>query len=333
MKENYTVLSDVITKEAFQIDEEFATDILLGLSKPEKKIPSKYFYDKKGSELFTAITHLEEYYPTKCELEILTNNARKIRDVVGKNIKHIVELGAGDERKASILLDEFLKDKQDFIYHPVDISESAVEHLTIDMKKKYPAMKCNGIVAEYFQAIKWINGLSDGQKLVLFLGSNIGNYSNNEASSFLRLLWNKLNPNDYLLIGVDLKKDLRVLQNAYDDSKGVTQEFNLNILDRINRELGADFKRENFQHSAYYNCRLGAMESHIVSKVDQSVNISSLNKIVKFDAYEGIHLEYSHKYLVKEINALLDGAGFIVRELLFDSNKYFVNIIAEVKKD
>jgi len=312
--------------------ERFALDVLMGLSQKNKKLPSKYFYDTRGSDLFSQITHLKEYYPTQCEFEILQKHKGSIAKLMRGKEFSVIELGAGDGRKTKVLIKEFLAAGLKFKYIPVDISESAVSGLMKTVMRTYPQLKCSGIVAEYFDALRWLSRTDTGNKLILFLGSNIGNFDLIQARVFLRTMWNALNVGDYVFTGFDLKKDFDVMLNAYNDSKGVTAAFNLNLLRRINRELGGTFDLKSFQHFSTYNVFSGAMESYIISLKHQTVEIGALNKKFFLEAFEPIHTEYSYKFLPGEIDILARETGFHAIANYYDAKKYFLDTLWQVKK-
>lgn len=318
--------------EATSPKEQFKLDVLTGLSAPEKCLSSKYFYDDRGSELYSEICNLEEYYPFAAEMEVFQRNKTEIAKLLSKKDFNLIELGAGDARKTKILLSEFLEQGLGFKYVPIDISESALLELKASLAKQYPSLQCQELVGEYFAALNWMKQYDDNQNLVLFLGSNIGNFNNEEAKSFLRTLWASLNPGDLVLIGFDLKKDIDTMLHAYNDSKGVTKQFNLNLLTRINNELDANFDISKFDHFGTYNARTGAMESYIVSMEDQVVNIKALDKAFNFAAFEAVHLEYSFKYLPVEIEQMAQDTGFEVLSKYSDSKDYFLDYIWQVKK-
>lgn len=330
--DRFTVLSpqDFDATNAFR--EQFALDVLMGLSTERKFIPSMYFYDAEGSRLFQEITDLDEYYPTACEQEILERHKTDLIHLLNDNPFSLVELGAGDGRKTKVLLQAFLEQDVRFRYVPIDISEDAVRDLCGSLKNEMPAIECHGVVSEYFNAIKWLNREDHGQKFVLFLGSNIGNFDGPKTRVFLRTLWNALDHGDYVLIGFDLKKDIDVLLRAYNDSKGVTSQFNRNVLARINRELDANFQCDKFQHYGAYDVNSGAMESYLISLEQQVVTIGALNKRFDFRPYEPIHLEYSYKFLPEDVTQLSQETGFREVATFFDSRRYFVDALWQVEK-
>lgn len=313
---------------------ELALSVLEGLSKNPKGLPSRLFYDDKGSDLFKQIMALPEYYPTDCEAEIIEKQGAKIGAYLGKGKYNIVELGCGDGMKTIKLFNNFIAENREFNFVPLDISEAAVDFLIENLKKEYGEIPFNvqGLVAEYFQGLTWLSTNASEQNIVLFLGSNIGNFNKPTSMRFLRSLWHSLNKDDLVLIGFDLKKDLDVLYDAYNDSKGVTKEFNYNVLDRINNTLGGNFKRHNFQHQGLYNIQSGAMESYLISQEAHDVYIEELGKSFHFKPWEPIHMEYSYKYLTTDIDYLSTNTGFEIVENFTDSKRYFIDSLWRVKK-
>lgn len=312
----------------------FALDVLEGLSGRPKQIPSVYFYDEQGSALFNGITQLEEYYLTDCEAEILRDNGELIARSLSAEPFNLLELGAGDGRKTLILLENFIRCGLRVDYMPLDVSEQAMRDLLERMKERLPRaeLKITGVVAEYFQALKWLNRRNGKRNVVLFLGSNIGNFDRTGALRFLHHLWNTLGEGDLLFIGFDLKKEIEVMERAYNDSMGVTREFNLNLLTRINRELGGNFDLEKFAFCSRYNVSSGAVESWLVSKEAHQVHLKNLGRTFSFDLWEGIHTENSHKFSISEIEALASQTGFTVEGQFFDSKNYFVDSLWRVNK-
>jgi L-histidine N-alpha-methyltransferase len=312
--------------------EAFALDVLIGLSQTPKSLPSKYFYDEEGSKLFQQITELPEYYLTQCESEIFHSKKDEIARLVNGSRFNLVELGAGDGRKTKILLEHFLKAGLDFRYVPIDICEAAVEGLIGGLNKHLSKVPLEGLVADYCHGLKWLSNTNGHRNVVLFLGSSIGNFSYSEAREFLLGLWNALEDGDYLLIGFDLKKDIQLLEQAYNDLQDVTARFNLNLLHRINRELGGNFEVDQFQHYSTYNALSGAMESYLISRQEQVVDIEALNQSFSFEAWEPVHTEYSYKYLESDITSLAEETGFTIVTQLMDSKNYFVDSVWQVSK-
>ncbi|MFC1998635.1 L-histidine N(alpha)-methyltransferase [Chloroflexota bacterium] len=311
---------------------DFASDVDAGLSGPLKSISSKYLYDAEGDRLFQQIMELPEYYLTRCEFEILRDNRDKILALLGDGPVNLVELGAGDGKKTFLLLEHFFEKGLAFRYVPVDISESAVCELVDNCCECYSEMTAEGLVAEYFDGLKWLSQLNQRRNFVLFLGSNIGNFSRNETELFLRGLWDALNDGDLVLIGFDLKKDMNRIKDAYDDSQGVTARFTLNLLRRINSELGGNFSLDQFEHYCTYNEQLDAVESYLISSKKQDVCIESLGKTYCFEEKEPLHVEYSHKFSQEDITRLAQKAGFKIAAQFYDSDRLFVDSIWQVEK-
>lgn len=313
--------------------EQFALDVLMGLSSKPKSLSPKYFYDDQGSKYFQQICDTNEYYPTRCEAEIFQTYKQKIVDHIRGNEIDLVELGAGDGRKTKLILQEMIDRSCAVHYFPVDISGDALVGLVNDLGENMPEIKTKGVIAEYFNALKWLSFESKAQKFVLFLGGNIGNFSIPQAKVFLKTLWNSLNHEDLVLIGFDLRKDIDVMLAAYNDKSGATKRFNLNLLDRMNRELGADFDLTKFTHFGTYNVHLGAMESFLVSLERQSVYIRKLDTTFVFQPFEAIHTEYSFKFLPIEIEQLAADTGFELISQYTDQKSYFVDAIFKVRKN
>ena len=313
---------------------ELALSVLEGLSKRPKFLPSRMFYDDKGSELFQRIMQLPEYYPTQCEAQILERHGGKIAEHLKGQSFNLVELGCGDGAKTILLLNNLLKQTEKFTFVPLDISRAAVDFLLQNLEKQYGSIPfgIKGLVAEYFQGLSWLTDNASERNIVLFLGSNIGNLNKPTALRFLRHLWYSLNPGDFVLIGFDLKKDLDVLYNAYNDSAGVTKEFNFNVLDRINSALKGDFDRSKFQHQGLYNVQNGAMESYLISQERHSVWIEDLGKEFRFEPWEAIHMEYSYKYLDTDMEFLAAGTGYRIVENFTDDRGYFIDSLWQVQK-
>lgn len=313
------------TAQSQNINDELKTDVLSGLSKKNKMIPSKYFYDDDGSALFNRITTHTDYYLTRCELEILDRAKRKIADLLGKKPFNLVELGPGEGIKTEILIDYCLKQNMNFTYIPIDISYQYLKEIVEKLDKNQPTVNLLPINSDYFNGLKWLNLDSQACNFALFLGSSIGNFSIPGAEKFLCHLRENLHVNDYALIGFDLRKDINLLLRAYDDSDGITRAFNLNLLHRINNTLGANFDISKFRHYATYNFIIGAMESYLVSLEPQIVQLPALNASFNFEAFEAIHVECSYKYTLAQIDALAQKSGFKIIENYFDSNGYFVD--------
>lgn len=309
----------------------FARDVLEGLSRTPKKLSSKYFYDERGDKLFQQIMRMPEYYLTDCELEIFESRKEAILQAIGIDHFQLLELGAGDGMKTKVLLRYFLERGVDFQYQPVDISRNVLLELEESLKAELPGLRVKSLQGDYFEVLHELHGGSGKPKVVLFLGANIGNYTLEEARSFLTAIQAELNPGDRLLIGFDLKKDPDTILNAYNDPAGITAAFNLNLLRRMNRELGANFELKDFKHWEAYNPITGETKSYLVSLKDQHVFINKLNRSFHFEAWEAIDVELSKKYSLSELESLAAQAGFTVQEHFFDEKRYFVDSLWRVE--
>jgi L-histidine Nalpha-methyltransferase len=305
----------------------FAEDVRRGLSASPKFLSSKYFYDDEGSRLFQEIMKLPEYYLTRAEFEIFSGQTEEIfrAFTASGQAFDLIELGAGDGTKTAVLIDYFLRQKADFSYSPIDISAEAIEILTGKFKNQFPALDIKPQHGDYFQILEILKTASARPKIILFLGSNIGNFSRAEAEDFFKNLRSVMNENDSLFIGFDLQKDPRVILRAYDDAQGVTASFNLNLLRRINRQLGADFDLEKFSHYAVYRPTECSARSFLISRERQTVFIAALNQSFSFRQWEPIFMEISQKYSLEMIEQLAAASGFRMRQNFFDSNTYFVD--------
>ncbi len=309
--------------------EQFQEDVLNGLSARPKFLQSKYFYDEEGDKLFQRIMRSPDYYLTKCELEIFSQQTKDLIPafLIEENNFDIIELGAGDATKSIYLLKYLSNLNCDFKYYPIDISRDVINFLDKQLPFKVPGLEVRGLNGEYVEMIEAVNQLSQKRKLVLFLGSNIGNFAPEEAVWFLRSLRERLTPGDLLLIGFDLKKDPKQILAAYDDREGITRQFNLNLLKRINRELGADFQVEAFDHYPTYNPVTGSCRSYLISLKDQFVKIR--NELIRFSPFEPIYMELSQKYSVPQVDALSMETGFKPVAYYYDSNHWFLDALWE----
>ncbi len=306
----------------------FAKEITKGLTSNPKYISSKFLYDEKGDKLFQEIMNMDEYYVTDAEHEIIErykDEFLKISDN-GHHFK-LIELGAGDGVKTKVLLKHFMNQKANFSYIPVDISGNVLKILETNIRKDMPDINMETVEKEYFDALDYIRKSKRGMNIVLFMGGNIGNFSYKEARDFLADLRTSLSLGDVLIIGFDLKKDPQKILNAYNDRQGITREFTLNIIDRVNRELGADFNKQNFYHYPFYDPLKGEVKSFIVSKKKQEAKINECDLTVKLEEGEPIFTEISKKYSLPEIEKLAIETGFMVVNNYFDQNQYFVNSI------
>ena len=309
----------------------FGEDILHGLSSSPKKLPSRYFYDEKGSRIFQEIMEMPEYYLTRAENEILSSHATEITENSYRPGLRIIELGAGDASKTYHLLKAWNARHPDVIYQPLDISEEALRELEGLLKKKLPDLNVETMHGEYFERLTQLQEEGDEHpKLVLFLGSNIGNFNYQGALAFMKQLRKSLCQGDQVLVGIDLKKSPSLILPAYSDKAGITARFNLNLLERINRELGGHFKVGQFRHYASYEPESGEVRSFLISQKDQDVLIEKLNRSFHFKAWENIQTEISRKYSREEFRELAEEAGFVLREQYFDGNMFFMDVLLDV---
>ncbi len=307
----------------------FAQDVLDGLTAKTKYLSSKYFYDDNGSRIFQEIMNMPEYYLTDAEYEILSMQSKQIIDAVNFSEPfNIVELGAGDGFKTFKLLEYLINNNVDFHYIPIDISQEAMDILSENLKKRLPELKIHPKVGDYFKLLKE-NRTSDYPSLLLFLGGNIGNYENDKAIELLKLFRKNMKVGDKLLIGIDLKKNPVVINDAYYDKHGITKRFNLNLLLRINRELNADFKIDDFDFYCHYNPVTGEVKSYIVSLKKQTVEIKELNKTFDFDYNELIWTELSKKYSLEEIQQLAKTSNFKLNTNFLDCKHFFADSLWE----
>lgn len=309
----------------------FALDIRTGLNQSPKTLPSRYFYDGVGDELFQKIMGLDEYYLTRAEFEIFVRQKAEIlKAFLGKeNQFRLIELGAGDGTKTKVLLSHFTNEQVLFTYSPIDISGNVLEQLEEDLKVDIPSLSVKPIVGEYFKALEALNTDNTSKEVVLFLGSNIGNFNRRSGIDFLSHVGDNLSKGDMLLIGFDLMKDPKKILSAYNDKEGVTKAFNLNLLSRINKELGANFNTEDFDHFPTYDPSTGETKSHIISKKKQEVYIEAMDEQVSFEAWEAIHTEVSQKYSPQMITEYAKEAGFRIVNNFTDSNHYYVDSLWE----
>ncbi len=303
----------------------FAKDVREGLSAEPKKLSSKYFYDDAGSRIFQQIMEMPEYYLTRAEMEIMTEQAAAIADALPYRVPfNIIELGAGDGLKTNELLKYLVQQRVEFTYIPIDISGEAMHQLEDKLAQSMPGLDVRPVVGDYFKVLDNLD--SEGRpNLYLFMGGNIGNYEKEGAFELLKMLRNVMQDNGRLMTGFDLRKNPRIIQKAYDDSDGITRAFNLNLLTRMNRELDADFDLDAFNFYSFYNPRNGEVRSMLVSMANQKVHIGALEQSFRFQANELIHTELSKKYTLDEIEELAVGSGFVMEKNFFDSQQYFTD--------
>lgn len=305
---------------------QFVIDVDKGLSESPKNLSSKYFYDAIGDKIFQQIMAMPEYYLTDCEFEIFNKQKAAILEAIRTKEKfNLVELGAGDGLKTKILIEYFLEQKVDFEYFPIDISTDVLEGLEKDLKQRFPKLKVTCLNYEYFSALEKLNEMDSSPKVLLFLGGNIGNFTNEMALDFYSQLGDILNDNDKVISGIDLKKDPYTILEAYNDKAGITRSFNMNLLTRMNREFGANFNLDLFDHYPTYDPKSGEARSYLISRVKQTVEFKSTGKSYDFEASEAVHMEVSKKYTLGEIDELAKGSGFLVNGSFCDDRGYFVD--------
>ncbi|WP_027068085.1 L-histidine N(alpha)-methyltransferase [Maribacter sp. Hel_I_7] len=288
---------------------EFEKEVYTGLTDYPKHLSSKYFYDKKGDKLFQDIMAMPTYYLTDCEYEILEDNKEEITNLFTEfGVFDLIELGAGDGKKTKILLKEFSDKNVNFTYIPIDISDNALNQLHNSIEKELPRIKVQPFQGTYFEALEDINSRKN-RKIILFLGSNIGNLKHDQAKGFMKKIQELMEPEDLLFMGFDQKKNPQTILDAYNDQEGVTAAFNKNVLARINTELNANFDLEQFLHWEVYNPETGSAKSYLVSKIEQKVRIEALDLNIAFKSWETIHTEISQKYDDEIINWLAKESG------------------------
>ncbi len=330
-EQNYRLLQEGENIK-FKTHQEFANDVLIGLLQSLKWLPSKYIYDTRGSRLFKEIMELPEYYLTRAEIEILKSKKKQIAKEIGDKEFNLIELGCGDGKKTKILLGQFLKNNQRLHFFPIDISEDSIAEFIDSLRGQYPDLRSEGLVSDYFEGLYWLSEQNHRKNVVLFLGSNIGNFTPLKAGVFLSSLWKALNNDDLVLIGFDLRKNTDMMVRAYNDKKGVTAAFNKNLLTRINRELKGNFDLDQFEFYATYDVVEGAIQSYLISKIKQEVFIGELKWLFSLKEKEPIHTESSYKYLTSDIEDMARKNNFEIVDNYFDSNKYFVDSLWKVVK-
>lgn len=309
--------------------ETFKKDVDQGLKASTKTLPSKYFYNKKGDALFVEIMKLPEYYLTRCELDIFENKTQELidgLDIQPETYFELIELGAGDGTKTKKLLASLANQNYAFDYLPIDISANALDLLEKDLCKELPKVSVQTQQGDYFEVLASLKK-SKKPKVVLFLGSNIGNMTDDLAAEFIYNLGANLQAGDKLLLGVDLIKANDIVLPAYNDSKEITAKFNLNLLDRINHELGGNFNQEQFKHQPEYDESEGIAKSFIVSTTHQTVEIKALGKSYHFTEGEKIHTEISRKYNDDLLQKIIQNTDFSLETKILDSKGYFADYI------
>ena len=306
----------------------FGEEVERGLTGPSKRIPCRFLYDERGSRLFEQICGTPEYYVTRAEHEILADRSEEIANIFPSPIT-LAELGSGSSSKTRLLIEALLRRHGGLRYLPVDISRTMLEASSLDLIDRYDALEIRAIASEYNAGLRHVGAETDRSKLIAWLGSNAGNYERADAAKLLGNVRSAMAPADRLLIGIDLRKDRETLENAYDDAQGITAKFTVNLLDRINRDLGGHFDLEQFRHRAVYDEAEGRMEIGLVSLRHQRVVVDALDLEIDLAVGEFIHLEHAVKYSPSEIKELAASAGMHAERGWLDSRKRFsLNLFA-----
>jgi L-histidine N-alpha-methyltransferase len=308
-----------------------AEDVLQGLSASPKRLPPKLFYDEAGSRLFEQITELPEYYLTRTERGIFQTSAKEIVQQAGSNLT-LIELGAGNASKTAILIQAMCQRQLQVEFYPVDVSSAALQSAVSSLNGNFPHLHVRPIVADYSHGVPQLASLN-GRKLVLLIGSTIGNFEPDEALQFLQCLRESMRSGDALLLGFDMVKSPRLLHAAYNDSQRVTARFNQNVLVRINSELGGRFTIDRFRHIAFWNRRRSRIEMHLESLQEQNVWIEQLEKHFHFMEGETIHTENSYKFTNNAINSLLQETGFVLENRWNDPQGWFSVVLARAEQN
>jgi len=309
--------------------EQFAADIIRGLEASPKTLPSKYFYDEIGDNLFVEIMDMPEYYLTRAEMEIFKNQTDSLIDSLNQSPQqsfHLLELGAGDGRKTIHLLRRLMERDYDFTYRPVDISLHAIKQLEQRLTSKLPELKIDVSLTDYFNQLPQLCS-SKVPQIILFLGSNLGNFNDAQATMFMEHLSENMKSGDKLLLGLDRIKSTDIILPAYNDKAGLTARFNLNLLTRINRELNANFDLKNFQHVPEYSEYTGIAVSNLKSLCDQTVIISGVDRKFTLKSEEIIHTEISRKYNLTILSDIISKTRLRVNNILSDTNSFFYDVV------
>ncbi len=296
-------------------------DVIKGLQSTPKSIPARYFYDRYGSQLFEKICELPEYYPTRTEGSILEQYAGEI--IQKTQAVELVELGSGSSTKTRFLLDAYQNLDMPLYYTPVDVSGSMLEATANKLLADYPQLKIQGKVATYDLALEQLSTYSLGRRLIIFLGSSIGNFDARECDRFINRVTTALNPGDYFLLGIDLQKPIEILESAYNDAQGVTAAFNLNMLQHLNNSFEGNFDLNLFKHNAIYNTDRHQIEMYLISQQEQSVNLDSLNMTIQLNKNEAILTEISRKFDLQKMEQFLNKNNLKLIETYTDIQQWF----------
>lgn len=309
---------DVLATESA---DQIAQEVVNGLTRQPKRLPPKYFYDDRGSELFEQITQLPEYYPTRTETAILQQRADAIATLTGPC--ELIELGSGSSTKTRILLDAYQHQGISLRYLPVDVSGGMLKITAERLLTEYPHLRIHGIASTYAPALAALPPQQQPARMIAFIGSTLGNLPPEECALFLTQVSSALSTGDYFLLGIDLQKDIATLEAAYNDAQGITAEFNLNMLHHLNWRFQGNFQPQQFRHVAYYNTTDHQIEIYIESLVDQAVHLQGLDLTVDFAAGERLHSEISRKFNLQGMATNLNRFGFNVVKSFTDDNQWF----------
>lgn len=300
-------------------------DVIEGLSQTQKTLPPKYLYDEQGSILFEQICELPEYYPTRTEASILSDFSHAIAQETGPC--ELIELGSGSSTKTRHLLSAYEAFEKEFTYIPVDVSGEILTQSAHQLVEEYPHLTVRGLVGTYEQALEQLPEPPTVPRMVLFIGSTLGNFAPDQSEQFLARVSTSLRTGDYFLLGVDLQKEPEVLQAAYDDAQGVTAAFNLNMLAHLNWRFGGNFELNNFSHRAIYDQDLGRIEMHLDCHTDHTINLQGLNHQVDFKAGESIRTEISRKFKVEELANTLSQHDLMLHQIWTDPQDWFALLL------
>ena len=323
----YRIDSDVIyfKPDSTKSEKTFAKEIQYGLNRAQKFISPKFFYDKTGSKLFEKICTLPEYYLTRTEIKILKELKNDLPKYVDKQFR-LVELGSGSSTKTRLLLDILDKLNEKIEYIPIDISEILKES-SKSLQRDYDNLQITGVVDTYEKGLEFLKEYDEKPNLIAFLGSSFGNFCPDEGFEFLKKINKTMKESDLFLIGLDLIKEKELLEQAYDDSQGITAKFNLNVLQRINQELDGNFVLEKFAHVVQYNDDEKRIEMYLQSLEKQTVQISKANISLTLEENELIHTEHSHKYSISGIPKLFENTGFFINKIWQDENNHYAMVL------
>jgi len=325
-EESITEMTDARLNVETTVEEhahdQFKMNVFYGLSSTPKRLSPKYFYDARGSQLFEQICELPEYYPTRTEKTIIEDNLDEIVGDSGHEMV-LVEFGSGSSVKTQLIIEACLRKYGKLHYAPIDISESILRQASENLLSRFQNLKITGLASDYTTGLATLKKEKIHRKLILFLGSSIGNFTKNEARDFLLKIRETMYQDDRFLVGMDLLKSKEVLTSAYDDAAGVTAQFNLNLLQRMNEELGADFDLTKFRHKVVFNEAESRIEMHLESTEEQSIYVESIDCAVEFAAGETIHTENSYKFSPAWIQQLASLSGFDLAKTWTDENDWF----------